>query len=408
MSNNQIVIVGGGHAAAALCAALSDAGQGKRVHLVSAEDDLPYQRPPSSKSFLKNNDEPIAPHKSAVWYAQEGIQTHLGDPAVFIDREARKVLLHSGLSLNYQHLILATGTRARTLNALPPSLLNVHFLRNAAHARNFRKRLSEMVAAGRQLTVLGGGFIGLELAASARQIGLKVTVLEMAPRLLGRSVSSLLAKHVLTHHLSMGTKLQIGASIEGFELNGSKLLSMQVNGKRTDVDELLLAIGAIPETNLASDCGLIVDNGIVVDAFMRTSDPAIMAIGDCVAFPTTDGVRMRLESVQNANDQARIAAFTILGGEKPYESLPWFWSEQGAMRLQMAGLLPHSFETVRREGSNATSFTLFHIFGGRVLCSESVNSPMDHMMSRKLIESRVPVNAAFLADNSIPLKSLLA
>jgi 3-phenylpropionate/trans-cinnamate dioxygenase ferredoxin reductase subunit len=282
----------------------------------------------------------------------------------------------------------------------------VHLLRNAAHARSLRASLSEMVSAGRGLTVLGGGFIGLEIAASARQLGLDVTVLEVAPRLLGRSVSAKMAEHVLEHHISMGTTIQIGVQIEGYELLENQLRSMQVNGNRMVVDEMLLGIGAFPETQLASDCGLSVDNGIVVDAYMRTSDPAILAIGDCVAFSTPDGGRIRLESVQNANDQARTATATLLGKEEPYVSVPWFWSEQGPMRLQMAGLLPPSFETVRRSGANASSFTLFHMVGDKLLCAESVNAPLDHMMSRKLIEKRMPIYPSTLADPSIPLKSL--
>ncbi|MFW2354925.1 NAD(P)/FAD-dependent oxidoreductase [Hydrogenophaga sp.] len=408
MSADAIVIVGGGHAAAALCAALAEAGQGGRVHLVSAEHELPYQRPPLSKSFLKKADETIAPHKAAAWYAEQGIQVHLSDPVVSIDRLARRVLLRSGAQLAYQHLVLATGTRARTLDALHPDLSNVHVLRDAAHARSLRTRLNEMIARGQRLTVLGGGFIGLELAASARKLGLDVTVLEVAPRLLGRSVSASLGEHVFAHHRSMGTEVQIGVRIDGFELQEGRLLSMQVNGNRVAVDELVLGIGAVPETRLAADCGLAVDNGIVVDACMRASDPAVLAIGDCAAFPTAGGVRLRLESVQNANDQARTAAATLLGREEPYRALPWFWSEQGPMRLQMAGLLPPSAQTVQRAGANDHSFTLFHLHEGRLLCAESVNAPLDHMMSRKLIEAGVALNAASLADPSIPLKSLLA
>jgi len=407
MNTDQIVIVGGGHAAAALCAALSESGLGHRVHLISEEQELPYHRPPLSKNFLKKLDETVAPHKAAVWYAEQGIQIHLCDPAVFVDRVAQKVMLRSGLALTYQHLVIATGTRARTLDSLPPSLSNVHLLRSAAHARSLRARLSEMVSTSRRLTVLGGGFIGLEIAASARQLGLDVTVLEVAPRLLGRSVSGYLAEHVLAHHISMGTTIQIGVKIEGYELLENQLRSMQVNGNRVIVDEMILGIGAIPETQLASDCGLSVDNGIVVDAYMRTSDPAVLAIGDCVAFSTAAGARIRLESVQNANDQARTATATLLGRKEPYVSVPWFWSEQGSMRLQMAGLLPPAFETVRRSGANASSFTLFHMVRDKLFCAESVNAPLDHMMSRKFIEKRMTVNPSTLADQLIPLKSLL-
>lgn len=407
MKNDQIVIVGGGHAAAAMCSALSEAGQGQRVHLVCKENELPYHRPPLSKNFLKNLDDSIALHKSPAWYNEQAIQIHLGDPAVLIDRKAKKVILRSGENLDYQHLVLATGTRARTLDTLPPSLRNVHMLRNAEHARSLRILLSEMVSAGKHLTILGGGFIGLEVAASARQLGLEVTVLEVAPRLLGRSVSTQLGEYVLAHHHDMGTTMEIGARIENYEVVDNRLRSIQVNGQRMLIDELILGIGAIPETRLASECGLTVDNGIVVDEFMRTSDPAVLAIGDCAAFPTTEGARIRLESVQNANDQARTAAAALLGRDEPYASVPWFWSEQGSMRMQMAGLLPPAYKTVKRPGANANSFTLFHVVGERLLCAESINAPLDHMMSRKLIEARVNLTGANLADTSIPLKSLM-
>jgi 3-phenylpropionate/trans-cinnamate dioxygenase ferredoxin reductase subunit len=408
MSAGPIVIVGGGHAAAALCAALAEAGQGARVHLASAEAELPYQRPPLSKSFLKKADETIAPHKAASWYAEQGIQTHLGDPVVAVDREAQRVSLRSGTSLNYEKLVLATGTRARTLEALAPDLVNVHVLRDAAHARRLRTRLGEMVAAGQSLTVLGGGFIGLELAASARQLGLAVTVLEVAPRLLGRSVSEALAGHVLAHHEGMGTLVKTGAVIECFEFQDGRLVAMQVDGHRMSVDDLVLGIGAVPDTGLASACGLGVANGVLVDACLRTSDASVLAIGDCAAFPTANGDRIRLESVQNANDQARTAAATLQGREEPYRALPWFWSEQGALRLQMAGLLPPAAQTVKRPGASPGSFTLFHLQDGQLLCAESANAPMDHIMSRKLMEAGVAVSAEALGDPSVPLKSWLS
>ncbi|OAD39584.1 ferredoxin reductase [Hydrogenophaga crassostreae] len=403
-----MVIVGGGHAAAALCSALAQAGHGGRVHLVSAENELPYQRPPLSKGFLKQPDEAIAPHKSAAWYGEQGIQTRLGDPVVAIERATQRVRLRSGSDLAYQQLVLATGTRARTLEALPPGLRNVHVLRDAVDARRLRTRLGEMGAAGQRLTVLGGGFIGLELAASARQLGLEVRVLEVAPRLLGRSVSARLAEHVLSHHRGMGTEIQIGVRIGGYDIQDDRLVSIQVDdNSHLPVDELVLGIGAVPATDLADVCGLATDNGVLVDGCLRTSDPHILAIGDCAAFLTPDGARLRLESVQNANDHALTAATTLLGGEEPYRALPWFWSEQGPVRLQMAGLLPRSCDTTLRPGAKANSFTLFHLDGGKLLCAESVNAPLDHMMSRKLIASGISVDTALLGDPAVPLKSLL-
>jgi 3-phenylpropionate/trans-cinnamate dioxygenase ferredoxin reductase subunit len=404
MNHGPIVIVGGGHAGAQLCGALGPEGQGARVHLVCAEPELPYQRPPLSKSFLKNAQEALQPHRAEDWYAQAGITLHRADAAVAIDRERHRVRLQSGRELPFESLVLATGSRARTLPALPAGLANVLTLRSAADAAVLRARLAESP----RLTVLGGGFIGLEIAATARVLGLEVEVLESAPRLLSRSLSAELAAHVLEVHTGSGMRLRLGVPVDGFELEGDRLVALQVDGVREPVDLLVMGIGALPETTLAQQAGLAVDNGIVVDAHLRTSDPAILAIGDCSNFPAaSDGRRLRLESVQNAGDQARTAAATLLGRAEPYRALPWFWSEQGPLRLQMAGLMPPGGTRHRRSGASAGSFSVLHYEGDRLVCVESVNAPMDHMMARKLLEAGKHPTPAQACDPATPLKSLL-
>lgn len=408
---NSIVIIGGGHAAAQLCAGLTEAGQGARVHLVCEEACEPYHRPPLSKAFLKNAEEAMQPHKAADWYREAGITLHLGDAATAIDRAARTVTLRSGAVLPYERLVLATGTRARRLAGLPDGLDNVAMLRAVEEAHRLRTRL----AAAQNVTVLGGGFIGLEVAATAQALGKTVRVIECAPRLLGRAVSPELSAHVLATHRAAGIEVVLNATVDGFGLDGTHLIELNVSDTLQPIELLLLCIGAKPETALAQAAGLDCADGIVVDAHMQTSDPAILAIGDCTRFPDRRADRpLRLESVQNANDQARTATATLTGAPRPHDVLPWFWSEQGAMRLQMAGLVPAEgtpgHVSVRRPGpgANPNAFSLFHYVDGQLVCVESANAPVDHMMSRKLLEAGRNPDAAAVADAAVPLKNHLA
>jgi 3-phenylpropionate/trans-cinnamate dioxygenase ferredoxin reductase subunit len=255
------------------------------------------------------------------------------------------------------------------------------------------------------VTVIGGGFIGLEIAATARVLGKAVQVLESAPRLLMRAVSPELSEHVLKTHRDHGIDVRVGVAVGGFEVSGDRLTSLAVDNAPQDVDLVVLGIGAVPDHDLASEAGLHCDNGIVVDAHMRTSDPAILAIGDCTLFPEhgTDR-RIRLESVQNANDQARTAATTILGEPRPYCAVPWFWSDQGDMRLQMVGLAPADGVRYRRDGATPQSFSILHYVGERLSCVESVNAPKDHMAARKLLESGGTVPPEIACHPANPLK----
>lgn len=401
--SEAIVIVGGGHAAAQLCSGLAAAGLGARVHLVCEEPLLPYQRPPLSKAFLKSADEPLQPHRAEAWFAEQGITLHQADPAVSVAPDRREVRLRSGAVLHYGWLVLATGTRARRLPQLPAGLDNVAVLRDAADAQALRTRLN----AATRVTVLGGGFIGLEIAATAKALGKQVTVLEAAPRLLARSVSPELAAHVLQTHRDAGIDLRLGVQVGAFEVEGQRLAALSVDGQRESVELLVMGIGAVPETALAEAAGLACDNGIVVDAAMRTSAPQVLAIGDCTNFPEAgSGRRLRLESVQNANDQAKTALATLLGKDEPYRALPWFWSEQGALRLQMAGLMPADGVRHRRPGATPASFSILHYAGERLACVESINAPLDHMASRKLLEVGKSPAPELACDPAVALKSL--
>lgn len=404
-SPDSIVVVGGGHAGAQLCNALAAAGLGARTHLVCAEHELPYHRPPLSKAFLKSADEVLQPHRGEAWYAEAGITLHRGDPAVAIDRAGKTVTLRSGAVLPYAWLVLATGATARTLPGLPATLTNVAVLRSAADAQ----RLRGLLGAAQRLTVLGGGFIGLEIAATAALLGKQVSVLEAAARLLQRSVSPELAEHVLVAHRAGGIGVRLGVTVSDFVVEGDRLAALSVDGHRELVDLLVMGIGAAPETTLARAAGLEIDpasGGIAVDASLRSADPAILALGDCASFPEHGGARrLRLESVQNANDQARTAVATISGTAEPYRALPWFWSEQGPMRLQMAGLMPADGVRHRRPGATPASFSLLHYVGERLVCVESVNAPMDHIAARKLLEAGRSPAPALACDPAVPLKA---
>jgi 3-phenylpropionate/trans-cinnamate dioxygenase ferredoxin reductase subunit len=311
--------------------------------------------------------------------------------------------------LPWERLVLATGTRARQMVDLKPGLENVASLRAADEAHRLRTRL----AAAEQVTVLGGGFIGLEVAATAKALGKSVQVIESAPRLLGRAVSPELSAHVLATHRANGIDIVLGAQTGAFEVEGDRLVSIEVNGAKQPVDLLLLGIGAVPETALALAAGLECADGIVVDGHMQTSAADVLAVGDCTRFPDRRAGRsLRLESVQNANDQARTAVATLTGAARAHDAVAWFWSDQGGMRLQMVGLMPAEgtpgLASVRRPGPKPEAFSLFHYVDGQLVCVESVNAPVDHMMSRKLLEAGRSPDAAAIADVSIPLKNHLS
>ena len=400
----KVVIVGGGHAAAQLCASLIEGSFAGQVTLVCEESSLPYHRPPLSKTFIKDPAaEPQLLRAESV-YQEAGIDVRLGDAVTAIDRAARRVTLASGATLDYDALVLATGTRARKLPDVPEDTENLVYLRNTADAL----RLRDALGAAPSVTVLGGGFIGLEIAATAGHLGKPVTVFEAAPRLLARAVSPEASAHVAETLREAGVTVRLGVTVDGFERDGHRISAVTVQGERHPVDLLVAGIGAVPETALAEAAGLACDNGVVVDDHMRTADPAIYAIGDCTSFPYARwGKTLRLESVQNANDQARTLASVLLGQPAPYGALPWFWSDQGALRLQIAGLAPPDTERVLRPGAKPGSFSVLHFAEGHLVCVESINAPIDHIAARKLLEQGKNPPREQLADPAVPLKSFL-
>ncbi len=400
----KVVIVGGGHAAAQLCVSLIEGKLPGDITLVCEERHLPYHRPPLSKTFLKDPNAETQLLRAEATYTEAGIDVLLGDPAVAIDRSARTVTLASGRVLSYDALVLATGTRPRRLPNVPNDLENLIYMRNATDAT----RLREALAAAQSVTILGGGFIGLEIAATARHFDKPVTVFEAASRLLARVVSPEVSEYVHRVHAESGVEIHVNAPVEHVDVQDKRAVAVQVNGQRYPVDLVVAGIGAVPETSLAEAAGLECRNGIVVDGFMRTSDPAVYAIGDCTSFPYAPwGSPLRLESVQNANDQARTLAGVLLGKPAEYSALPWFWSDQGSLRLQIAGLAPSGTQRFIRASNRPGSFSVLHFVDDRLVCVESVNNPVDHIASRKLLESGKNPPREQLLDPEIPLKTHL-
>ncbi len=389
MTTAKIVIVGGGHAAAQLCISLVDAGFGADITLISEEAVPPYQRPPLSKSFLKNATETVQLLRGESWYGEHGICLKLCSQVIAIDRAAKGIELSDGSRLNYDQLILATGARARSFPGIPTDTVNAFSLRGKDDAQ----ALQPMMGEPQDILVLGGGFIGLEFAATAVAKGHRVVLLESAPRLMARAVSTQLSEYALQVHRELGVEVQLGAMLGMPNIEGERFVGLDINGKFRKFSSVLSAIGAMPNQELASQCGLTCDNGILVDAHMRTSDPSILAIGDCSRFALSNKPwlpsTLRIESIQNANDQAKTAASTLIGQPQPYHALPWFWSEQGPARFQMAGLLPLMItKTEVVQGSSPGSQSWYHFDGdGKLACVESVNCPADHMKAKKQLSA---------------------
>jgi len=403
----RILVIGAGHAAAQLCGSLVEARQAGHeldITVTSAEAHVPYHRPPLSKAFLKTGDAQIAPIRAAEYYEQHGIAMHLGDAAVALDRAAKCVTFASGRTLDYDALVLATGSRPRRLPGIAEHAKGIHYLRSAGSAEQLREHLSR----AQRLVVIGGGFIGLEAAATANALGKRVVVLEYAPALLMRALSPEMSGYLLQQHRASGIDIRLDARIEGIEFGSDGAVTgvREANGVVHAADAVLIGIGGEPETTLAEQAGLVCDNGIVVDTYMRTSDPHILAIGDCTSFPLFGSDRrVRLEAVQNAVDQARCAAATLIGKLEPYSATPWFWSEQGAFRIQIAGLIHPDSKRFFRGKQEDGKFSLLHYMGDALIAVETVNMPVDHLAARQLVNRGLALRPEDLSDVTVPLKS---
>ncbi|GAB3688278.1 NAD(P)/FAD-dependent oxidoreductase [Saccharopolyspora tripterygii] len=398
-SGGRVLIIGTGHAGVTLAGLLRQAGHAGPIELYGDELDLPYQRPPLSKKFADGELEQWL--RPAQFYREQDIELRLGERITSIDARARQVRTAAGETRGYDHLVLATGARPRPLNVHGTDLNGVVSLRTLADARVLRKCVDER----RDLVIIGGGYIGLEVAAVARSAGIRVTVVEREERVLARVASAQLSKIMTAHHRSRGTRIVTSAEVRAIEGSDGRVNGVELgDGRVLGCQAALVGVGAVPRQELAEHAGLRCEQGVVVDAHARTSDPHILAIGDVTIRPVGNGSMSRLESIPSATEQARQAVATITGtGPSPAE-VPWFWSDQFDLKLKIAGLIPAAPRTALRGDPATGRFALFHHDGRNIIAVESANRPAEFMAGKKLIASEAWVDPVKLADETVPLR----
>jgi len=408
MASSQIVIAGAGHAGGSAAAMLRQLGWVGAITVVGEEPLPPYQRPPLSKAWLKGEaDAESLALRPAVFYEEANITLRLNTKVTGLDRAAKTVTLSTGERLTYDFLILALGARARRLPLPGMDLENVLELRTAADA----DKLKAVLGPGKRLAVVGGGYIGLEAAASARALGAEATIIEREPRVLARVACEILSNFFQDFHRSQGVEIELNAGVEALEGKDGRVTGVRLaDGRVISCDAALVGVGAVSNEELGRDAGILCDGGIVVDLAARTSDPSIFAIGDCTKRPLPLYERtMRLESVPNALEQAKQAASAICGKPAPAPEVPWFWSDQYDLRLQIVGIPFDATAIVVRGDVAAGKFALFHITDdGTVRAVEAVNAPPEFMGGRRIIQRGVKLTPERIADTSITMQTLAA
>ena len=398
----NIVIIGAGQAGAQGVQSLRGEGFSGPITMVGDEAYPPYQRPPLSKAYLLGTFErPRLFLKADAYYAESGCELILNTSVTAIHRAERSVELTDGRKLPYDKLLLTTGARVRKLRCPGADLPGVHYLKTIADVDG----LQAVFQAGKRIAIVGGGYIGLEVAAVGAKRGLDVTVFEAMDRLMARAVSPQLSDFYAREHEKAGVKLKLQTGVEAFEGDG-KVQRVIAGGQSYDADIVLVGIGVVPCDELAVRCGLASTDGIVVDQNARTGDPHIWAAGDCTRHVGREGHEIRLECVQNAIDQAKHAALAMVGKHKTYSEVPWFWSDQYDLKLQIAGLARPTDTLVLRGDPANRKFAVFHLRGGAVAAVEAVNAAPEYMIGKRLVAEGKKIAAEILADTSIPMKQM--
>jgi len=407
MSNSQsAVIIGGSHAAVQLVISLRQNGWEGQITVVSEEPHMPYHRPPLSKAYLAgdSSEEQLALRAPAA-YEKLDVNFMLGVSVTRIDTQAYKLELDNNQTLPFSKLALCTGARARPLPIPGADLQGVHYLRTMDDVGG----IQQSAASAKTAVIIGGGYIGLETAASLRKLGIAVTILETESRLLKRVASETTSEFYLRLHQQHGTDIRCNTMATAIEGDAAVTGVVCGDGNKISADMVIIGIGVIPNTELAGDAGLDVDNGVLVNEFAQTSHRDIVAAGDCTNHPNPMlKTRLRLESVPNATEQAKAAAASICGIEKQYAELPWFWSDQYDVKLQIAGMNQGYTDAVIRGDSGSSSFSVFYLKDNLILAADCINRPKDFMLAKKLIMQGKPTEAAALADETTELKTLMA
>jgi 3-phenylpropionate/trans-cinnamate dioxygenase ferredoxin reductase subunit len=406
MTSDTTIIIGASHAAAQLSTSLRQEGWDGDILVIGDEPWLPYHRPPLSKTFLAG-DKTIEELyiRPAAFYAKNNIQFQQGRVTA-INRAQQTLTLSDGAQRHYDKLALCLGSRVRKAGLAGEELAGVHYLRNIADVIGIQPQ----VAPGKRAVIIGGGYIGLETAAALKKQGMDVVVLEMAERILQRVTAPELSAFYSRIHREEGVKIHTGISVTAICGDGRAEKVVCANGAEFIADVMIIGVGVLANVELAAEAGLDVDNGILVDEFCRTSDANIVAAGDCANhFNSFYQRRLRLESVPNASDQGKVAAATLCGQRKEYKSLPWFWSDQYDLKLQIAGLSQgYDQMVIRGDNMASRSFAAFYFKDGFLIAADCINRPQEFMLSKKIIAEKLTITPERLADESILVKELLA
>jgi 3-phenylpropionate/trans-cinnamate dioxygenase ferredoxin reductase subunit len=403
---NGVVIIGAGHGGVQAAASLREEGYDGRITLIGDEAELPYHKPPLSKTFIKDEEAKPQILRAEAFFSGASIDLLLGERVAKLDPAAGRLKLASGKEIAFDWAILATGSRPRDLPMEGGPLAGLLSLRTVADARAIRA----LAATVEDVVVIGGGFIGLEIAATLAARGRRVTVVEAQDRLLARAVAPAISAHVAERLASSGVRILLNTVVSRVDGERGHVHGVVTStGERIAAGMLIVGIGVVPNVELAEAAGIATANGVRVDQRMRTSAPNVLAIGDCANYRHwLTGDDVRLESVQNATDQARLAARTITGHDEPYTAVPWFWSDIGDMKLQMVGLTAGSDRQVLSGEPADNRFSVFHYLGDRLIGIESVNRPADHMLGRKMMGAGFSPDPAIVGAGADALKAALA
>ena len=397
-----MVIIGAGHAAGQAAASLRQEKYTGPITIIGDEAHLPYQRPPLSKAYLSGSQEVDRVYlRAEKFYQEKEIDLKLSTRATAIDPDAKAVELEDGSKIDYDKLLISTGSRPRLLNIPGSDLGGIHYLRTIDDVDGIRADMHE----GANLVIVGGGYIGLEVAAVGIEQGLNVHVLEMEDRILQRVTTPTMSKYYDELHRGRGVQIHTNTGVTGFS-GDAKVQKVMCGDTEFAADMVIVGIGIVPNIELAEAAGIICDNGIVVDDHCQTSNPDIYAAGDCTNHPNALlDRRLRLESVPNAMDQARTSASNMLGGDKSYAAIPWFWSDQYELKLQMVGFSADGNREVLRGDMASNQFAVFYLKDNTVVAADTVNSPKEFMLCKQLVGKEA--DSAVLADSTSDLKSLL-
>ena len=398
-----VVIIGAGHAAGQAAASLRQAKYEGDITIIGDEAHIPYQRPPLSKAYLKGDQGADKVYlRAESFYTDRDIAMKLNTSATGIDTQSKTVALSTGETLDYDHLLISTGSRPRKLSIEGSDLPGIHYLRTMDDVDGLREGMQPDA----NLVIVGGGYIGLEVAAVGRELGLNVHVLEMEERILQRVTTPEMSAYYHQLHEGRGVNIHTSTGVTGFAGDG-KVKEVICGDQRFPADIVIVGIGIIPNTELAEAAGIHCDNGIVVDDHCRTSDPHVYAAGDCTNHPNPLlDRRLRLESVPNAMDQARVSTANMLGDDKTYAAIPWFWSDQYELKLQMVGFSADGDTQVLRGDMASNAFAVFYLKDGKVVAADAVNSPKEFMLCKQLVGKNA--DPEVLADPEADLKALLA